>query len=291
MEAFLRAQPLIDLHLHSNHSDGTETPSVVVEQAHQHGVRTMALTDHDMTDGWAEAAAACTAQGMTFIPGMELTTRGTIGGMHLLCYLFDPADPTLVAELEEQQDAREQRAREIVRLLAEDYDITWEDVRRHATDDKGFGRPAIGAAMLEKGHVSTLNEVFTDIVRKGTKYYVPSPGLNIFDAIRLIRQAGGVPVIAHPTGRSGGVMPKEALFKLLDAGIGGFELDHRENKNNPEGLAKLWEYARAYDLIVTGSSDYHGSRKENRPGENTTSAEMLGRIIEQGTGSSPVYPA
>jgi hypothetical protein len=130
MESFLRAQSPIDLHMHSNRSDGTDSPSGVVREAHAHGVRTMALTDHDMFDGWAEAEAECLALGMTFIPGAELSTTGGpgIGGMHLLAYLFDPLEPQLASALLQVTGGSESRIRQIVERLQEDYDIDFDDV-------------------------------------------------------------------------------------------------------------------------------------------------------------------
>ena len=293
MEAFFAAQSPIDLHLHSTHSDGTDAPADVVRAAHLEGVRTMALTDHDTVDGWAEAAETCRALGMSFIPGMEFTAQGQ-RGVHLLAYLFDPNDAPIRAEMDRIVHGRDSRAQMIVERLSQDYDLTWEDVEVYS-EGGTTGRPHIASAMLDRGHIGSIDDFFT-LVHKSSKYYVPSPAVDVLDGIRLVREAGGVPIIAHPTGRgqkkpdgSGHTMPREHLERLLAAGLAGFELDHRENGNNPDGLAVLWEYAREYDLIVTGSSDYHGTRKPNRPGENTTSPEMLERIISEATGTAPVY--
>ena len=293
MEAFFAAQSPIDLHLHSTHSDGTDAPADVVRAAHLEGVRTMALTDHDTVDGWAEAAATCGELGMSFVPGMEFTAQGQ-RGVHLLAYLFDPNYAPIRAEMDRIVHGRDTRAQMIVERLSQDYDLSWEDVEVYS-EGGTTGRPHIASAMLDRGHIGSIDDFFT-LVHKSSKYYVPSPAVDVLDGIRLVREAGGVPIIAHPTGRgqkkpdgSGHTMPREHLERLLAAGLAGFELDHRENSNNPDGLAVLWEYAREYDLIVTGSSDYHGTRKPNRPGENTTSPEMLERIISEATGTAPVY--
>lgn len=295
MEAFFAAKSPIDLHLHSTHSDGTDAPADVVRAAHLEGVRTMALTDHDTVDGWAEAQATCAQLGMSFIPGMEFTAQGQ-RGVHLLAYLFDPSHSGIRAEMSRIVHGRDMRAQLIVERLSEDYDLNWADVEVYS-EGGTTGRPHIASAMLDRGHIESIDAFFS-LVNKSSKYYVPSPAVEVLEGIRLVREAGGVPIIAHPTGRgqkrpdgSGLTMPREHLERLLAAGLAGFELDHRENSNNPDGLAVLWEYAREYDLIVTGSSDYHGTRKPNRPGENTTSAEMLMRIIDQATGSAPSYAA
>ena len=291
MEAFFRAQQPIDLHLHSNVSDGTETPAEVVAAAHRAGVRTMALTDHDTTSGWAEATRACQEFGMTFIGGMELTARGINGGgIHLLAYLIDPMDGPLNAACARVLEGRIPRLQEITDRLALDYSISWDDVLEQSGGDS-IGRPHLASAMIARGHVDTVDDFFR-IVHKESKYYVPSPGIEMREAIELVRGAGGVPITAHPTGRGtpGHMMPREIMVQLKAIGLGGFELDHRENQNNPQGLARLREYAAEFDLIVTGSSDYHGDRKPNRPGEYTTSPEMLMRIIDESSGWQPVYP-
>ncbi len=290
MEAFFRAQKPIDLHLHSNVSDGTDTPAEVVRAAHAAGVRTMALTDHDTTAGWAEAAAECTRLGMTFIGGMEITAVGARGGgVHLLAYLFNPKEERLLAAVNRVLDARIPRLQEMTERLAVDYAIEWDDVLAESDGDS-IGRPHLASAMIRRGHAADVDDFFERIVTKDSKYYVPSPGLDVREAIDLVRGAGGVPITAHPVGRHQHVMPREHMVALKEAGLAGFELGHIENQKNPAGLARLEEYAAEFDLIVTGSSDYHGARKANRPGEFTTEPEMLKRIIDEATGFEPVYP-
>ena len=290
MEAFFRAQKPIDLHLHSNVSDGTDTPAEVVRAAHAAGVRTMALTDHDTTAGWAEAAAECTRLGMTFIGGMEITAVGARGGgVHLLAYLFDPKEERLLAAVNSVLDARIPRLQEMTERLAVDYAIEWDDVLAESDGDS-IGRPHLASAMIRRGHAADVDDFFERIVTKDSKYYVPSPGLDVREAIDLVRGAGGVPITAHPVGRHQHVMPREHMVALKEAGLAGFELGHIENQKNPAGLARLEEYAAEFDLIVTGSSDYHGARKSNRPGDFTTEPEMLMRIIDEATGFDPVYP-
>ncbi|MFB4348195.1 PHP domain-containing protein [Microbacterium sp. CR_7] len=278
-----------DLHLHSNHSDGTEAPGEVVRQAHAHGIRTLALTDHDRTTGWDEAGAAATALGMTFLPGMELSAKHEWRSVHVLGYLFDPVHAGLAAETERIRGDRIGRAERIVRSIGRDYDLHWEDVVAQTTPDATVGRPHIADALVARGIVRDRTEAFDGILHPREGYYEPHYAPDPLTAVRLITEAGGVAIIAHPvTAGRDRMMPVPFIERLIDAGLGGFEIDHREN--TAAGKQTLRRIAADHDLIVTGSSDYHGSGKPNVPGENTTSDEMVARLIERATGSSPRYP-
>ncbi|UYK41578.1 PHP domain-containing protein [Microbacterium terricola] len=278
-----------DLHLHSLHSDGTETAAQVMSAAHRHGLRTVALTDHDTTAGWAEAAEAAVSLGLTFLPGMELSARQEGRSVHVLAYLFDPDDTALRAEMERVRDDRMGRAERIVRSIGHDYDLTWADVAGQTTDGATVGRPHIADALIARGIVADRGEAFDGILHPRAGYYEPHYAPDARTAVRLVVAAGGVPVIAHPAtlGR-GRMMSTATLEALIAAGLAGFELDHREN--TPDGVAALRTVVDRHDLIVTGSSDYHGLGKPNLPGENTTADEMVQRIIDAATGSAPVYP-
>lgn len=277
-----------DLHLHSNHSDGTESPAEVVRQAHAHGVRTLALTDHDRSTGWQEAGEAAAALGVTFIPGMELSAKHEWRSVHVLGYLFDPENPALLAETERIRGDRIGRAERIVRNIGRDYDLHWDDVVAQTTLDATVGRPHIADALVARGIVRDRTEAFDGILHPREGYYEPHYAPDPLTAVRLITDAGGVAVIAHPVTGRDLMMPVPYLERLIAAGLGGFEIDHRENTE--AGKRKLREIAAAHDLIVTGSSDYHGSGKPNRPGENTTSEEMVARIIDRATGTAPRFP-
>ncbi len=275
-----------DLHLHSNRSDGTEDPADVVARARQEGVRTVALTDHDTTSGWAEAAEAATAHGLTFIPGMELSAKDGWRSVHVLAYLFDPADADLVAEITRIRDDRIGRAERIVRHIGRDYPLRWEDVLEQTEGDATVGRPHIADALVARGIVRDRSEAFDGILHPRAGYYEAHYAPDPVTAIELVVGAGGVPVIAHPAGRER--MSEATIRRLIDAGLAGLEIDHREN--TAEGRAWLQRIADEHDLIVTGSSDYHGAGKPNVPGENSTDPAMLQRIIDRGSGSAPVYP-
>ncbi|MBN9157723.1 MULTISPECIES: PHP domain-containing protein [unclassified Microbacterium] len=276
----------IDLHLHSNRSDGTEDPAELVAQAAQQGLGTLALTDHDTTAGWGEAAAAAAAHGMTFIPGMEMSSKDGWRSVHVLAYLFDPTDPDLVAETTRIREDRIGRAERIVRNIARDYPLRWEDVLEQTDPDATVGRPHIADALVAQGIVRDRGEAFDGILHPREGYYEGHYAPDPVTAIELIAAAGGVAVIAHPAGRER--MTDATLRRLIDAGLAGLEIDHREN--TPEGRAWLHRIAAEHDLIVTGSSDYHGAGKPNVPGENTTTPAMLQRIIDRGSGAAPVYP-
>lgn len=278
-----------DLHLHSNHSDGTEAPADVVRQAHAHGVRTLALTDHDRTTGWDEAADQATALEMTFIPGMELSAKHDWRSVHVLGYLFDPHDDALRAETDRIRDDRIGRAERIVRSIGRDYDLVWEDVVAQTALDATVGRPHIADALVARGIVRDRSEAFDGILHPREGYYEPHYAPDPLTAVRLITEAGGVAIIAHPvTAGRDRMLPVPFIETLIEAGLGGFEIEHRENTD--AGKKKLRALAARHDLIVTGSSDYHGAGKPNLPGENTTSDEMVARLVERGTGTAPRYP-
>ncbi|MFK0240985.1 PHP domain-containing protein [Microbacterium sp. NPDC090281] len=278
-----------DLHLHSNHSDGTESPAEVVAQAHAHGVRTLALTDHDRSTGWTEAGDAAVSLGMTFIPGMELSAKHEWRSVHVLGYLFDPENDALRAETERIRGDRIGRAERIVRNIGRDYDLQWDDVVAQTTLDATVGRPHIADALIARGIVRDRTEAFDGILHPREGYYEPHYAPDPLTAVRLITEAGGVAIIAHPvTAGRDRMMPVPFIERLIAAGLGGFEIEHRENTE--AGKRMLREIAAKHDLIVTGSSDYHGTGKPNRPGENTTSEEMVERLIARGTGTAPRFP-
>jgi predicted metal-dependent phosphoesterase TrpH len=275
-----------DLHLHSIHSDGTESAAHVMAAAHRHGLRTAALTDHDTTSGWADAAEAAASLGMTFIPGMELSAKHEWRSVHVLAYLVDPDDPGLRAMTDRIRTSRVERARTMADRIGRDFDLHWDDIVAQTSDGATVGRPHIADALIAKGHVRDRAEAFSDILSPRGDYYValyaPDPVL----AVERVVAAGGVPIIAHPAGRAG-LLPAGILKRMLTAGLAGFELGHRENLEG--GIRTLRRMAQELDLIVTGSSDYHGLGKPNQPGENTTDDDMVARIIARGTGSAPVY--
>src|SRR5690554_6623078 len=278
------------LHTHSSVSDGTETPAQLVRAAVAAGLGTIAITDHASTAGGQEAATAASATGLTVIPGMELSTRYSWKSVHLLAYLIDPTNADLIAETARIRAARLSRAESIVGRISADYDLTWDDVLAQTANGATVGRPHIADALVAKGHVPTRSAAFASILHPRTGYFEPHYAPDPLAAVELVRAAGGVPVLAHPAthGRSG-VIPESRLATLVDAGLFGLEIEHRENTE--DGKVRLRELAKQYGLVATGSSDYHGDGKPNLLGENTTTAEVLRQIVAEGTGSSPFTAA
>jgi predicted metal-dependent phosphoesterase TrpH len=278
----------IDLHTHSSVSDGTETPAELIASAVAAGLGTVALTDHDSTAGWSEAALAVAGTGLTLIRGMEFSTRVGHASVHLLAYLFDPADAGILAETSRIRSARFTRAEQMVHRIGLDYALSWDDVLAQTTPESTVGRPHIADALVARGHAATRSEAFAGILHWSAGYYQPHYAPEPLQAVRLVRAAGGVPVIAHPATRGADdVIPEKLLAELVLAGLFGLELRHRENK--PDATRKLAALAEKYGLEVTGSSDYHGEGKPNRLAENTTEPEVLERLIDQATGSAPIY--
>ncbi len=276
-----------DLHLHSDHSDGTENPAEVMAAAHRAGLHTVALTDHDTTSGWAAAADAARTLGMTLLPGMELSARHEWRSVHVLGYLFDPDDPHLRALTDRTRGSRLTRAREMAERIGRDYDLTWDDIVAQTAVGATVGRPHLADALVAKGHVRDRGEAFDGILHPRSDYYVDLYAPDPVTAVGAIAAAGGVAIIAHPAARTG-LLPDRIVEEMLAAGLAGFELGHRENLE--PALGRLRAFTAARDLIVTGSSDYHGKGKPNRPGENTTTDAMVARIIARATGSAPVFP-
>ncbi|QZQ56451.1 PHP domain-containing protein [Curtobacterium sp. TC1] len=279
--------PFIDLHAHSSVSDGTERPAELVRAAAAAGLDAVALTDHDTTAGWADASESARALPLTLLPGLELSTRIGFRSVHVLGYLVDPQDPGLVEETDRIRDGRLARAHRMVDRIGEDHPITWADVLAQASPGATIGRPHIADALVARGLESDRSAAFRGILHPASGYYEPHEAPSPLRGVELIRQAGGVPVIAHPAASSRGIVIDEPMLRdLVDAGLGGLEVDHRENLAH--GKRTLLDWASRYGLFVTGSSDYHGTGKPNRLGEHRTARAAFDTILSEATGSAPV---
>lgn len=277
----------IDLHCHSTASDGTDTPAQLVRKARTAGLDVVALTDHDTTRGHAEAIAAL-PEGLTLVTGAELSCRLDGVSMHMLAYLFDPEEPDLLAERELVRDDRVPRAQGMIaKLNALGVPVTWEQVARIAGAGS-VGRPHVATALVELGVVPTVNDAFTEQwLADGGRAFVEKHETDPFEAIRLIKGAGGVAVFAHPAAvKRGRTVPESAIAELAAAGLDGIEVDHMEHE--PATRARLRGLANELGLLTTGSSDYHGSRKTCVLGEYTTDPEVYGEITRRATGAFPV---
>ncbi|MFG2265352.1 PHP domain-containing protein [Streptomyces sp. NPDC048720] len=277
----------IDLHCHSTASDGTDTPAELVRNAAAAGLDVVALTDHDTTRGYAEAIAALPA-GLTLVTGAELSCRVDGVSMHMLAYLFDPEEPGLLAERELVRDDRVPRAQGMVARLNElGVPVTWEQVERIAAGGS-VGRPHVATALVELGVVPTVSDAFTEEwLADGGRAFVEKHETDPFEAIRLVKGAGGVAVFAHPAAvKRGRTVPEAVIAELAAAGLDGIEVDHMDH--DADTRARLRGLAGELGLLVTGSSDYHGSRKTVSLGAYTTDPEVYGEITRRATGAFPV---
>ena len=272
--------PRIDLHTHSSRSDGTDTPTELIANAHDVGLDVVAVTDHDSTAGWDEASAAAAASGITLVRGIEVSCTYLGTGVHLLAYEPDPTHAGLLAELERVLDGRNGRLpRTIERLNTLGMQITEADVHAVAANAVATGRPHVADALIERGYVANRDEAFDRLLKTGRPAYVERYAADLVTMIELIVDAGGVAVVAHPWGRGAGrALDAEAFATLKAAGLSGIEVDH--NDHPAPVRDELRAIARDLDLIATGSSDYHGRGKTDFDlGCNTTDPGEYDRLV------------
>jgi 3',5'-nucleoside bisphosphate phosphatase len=279
----------IDLHAHTSASDGTDAPADLLASAARSALDVVAITDHDTTAGWAEAADGVEASGVALVRGMEISCAVDGISVHLLSYLHDPDFPELAAEVDEARASRATRAERMVELLSRDYDITWADVVAHARPGASLGRPHMADALVRKGIVANRDEAFADILGSRGGYYVSHYAIDARRAVRLVRAAGGVPVMAHPLAhRRGRVVSDAVIGELAAAGLGGIEVFHPDHDDVNVRHARA--LAEDLDLLVTGSSDYHGTGKLTRLGDHTTDPAVLQQIEAEASGVPVVRP-
>lgn len=270
----------IDLHTHSNRSDGTDSPAELIDNAVRAGLDVVALTDHDSTQGWREAAKAAKNTDLTLVKGIEVSCL--LGGksVHLLGYNFDPGYAPLVTELERVIEGRNSRLpKTLERLRSVGISIEKSDVDRWSKNAVATGRPHIADALVELGVVANRGEAFEQFLMPGRPGYVDRYAADLFEAVGLLRDAGGRTVIAHPWSRgSHRVLTAKAFGELKEAGLSGLEVDH--NDHDAEARSELRYIARDLNLIVTGSSDYHGTGKIDFDlGCNLTDPEQYHRLL------------
>jgi len=261
---------MIDLHTHTNCSDGTDTPAQLVNKALAEGLSVLAITDHDTTSGWQAAQLALRAD-LSLVLGAEISCLTTDGvSVHMLGMLFDGENLQMQSMLENTRDGRIPRAHKMIELLnAGGINITMEDVESVKPDGATLGRPHIADALVKNGVVTSRDEAFTDLLHNNSPYYVAHMAPTPQDAISIIRSAGGVAVIAHPfASHRGQVLSSEDFLPLKNAGLNAIEVNHRDHSN--EERIALAQIARELDLVITGASDYHGTGKLNSLGENHT---------------------
>ena len=266
---------LIDLHTHTNASDGTDSPSELIDKAINRGINILALTDHDTTRGWSEASSALlnhsSQSAMKLVLGAEISCQDENGiSIHMLGLLFDPDYQPLYEVLERTRENRHSRMERIIARLNEaGIDITLDEVNAQRKGDATLGRPHLADALVARGHVASRDEAFAALLHNKSKFYINHYSPSPVETIKLIKAAGGVAVIAHPLASQRGRTISMDLFEsLISAGLDGIEVDHRDHSESER--SELLRFAIENELIVTGSSDYHGTGKLNQLAEYTT---------------------
>jgi predicted metal-dependent phosphoesterase TrpH len=272
---------VIDLHCHTTASDGTLSPQDLVARAVHDGADVIAVTDHDTTDGIADASTAGERLGVRIVPGIELSARTPERNVHVLGYFLDPTSLELRAALADLRESRAVRAERIVERLNElGYPIALADVEAQAGSGRVLARPHIARALVARELIGSVKQAFgPDLLADGGRADVPKKTLTPPEAVRLIRTAGGAPVIAHAAvghhdGQARGV-PVELIDELCAAGLAGVEVDHPDHP--PLIRDTLRALAADRDLVVTGGSDFHGD-PGHVLGRYRTTADMLERL-------------
>jgi len=272
-----------DLHVHSNASDGTDSPAEVMRRAALAGLDAVALTDHDTVAGHAQARQA-RPDALTLVPGMELSSRLDGHSLHLLAYLFDPGQPELAEQIQRIRADRERRARAMVRALIDlGVAISWDQVAAIAGTGV-VGRPHIARALVASGAIAEPGQAFTrDWIGAGGRAYVERYALDPVRAIRLVRAAGGVTVLAHPRAGRDWVPSDEQIAALATAGLAGVEVFHPDQPESRR--ATLLALACDLGLVATGGSDDHGRLTGHRIGCEVTAADAYDALVSQTTGT------
>ena len=272
---------MIDLHTHTTCSDGTDRPRDLVNKAIVQGLEVLGISDHDTTSGWEEATQTLRGS-LKLALGAEISCLTTEGvSVHMLGMLFDPNHEEMQQVLEETRDGRLPRMRKMIeKMRAEGMDISIEDVEKAMPVGATMGRPHLADALVAKKIVKSRDEAFIDLLHNDSRFYVSHAAPTPVEAIALIRRAGGVAVIAHPfASHRGQILKPDDFADLVAAGLNGIEVDHRDQ--NPDERAMLRVIAQELDLVVTGSSDYHGTGKMNLLAENHTSREQWQKLESQ----------
>jgi predicted metal-dependent phosphoesterase TrpH len=272
---------MIDLHTHTNCSDGTDSPRELVNKAIVQGLEVLGISDHDTTSGWKEATETLRGS-LKLALGSEISCLTTDGiSVHMLGLLFDPEHAEMQQVLEETRDGRLPRMRKMIeKMRAEGMDISMADVEQAMPAGATMGRPHLADALVAKKIVKSRDEAFVDLLHNESRFYVSHTAPTPAEAIALIRRAGGVAVIAHPfASHRGQILKAEDFSDLVAAGLNGIEVDHRDQ--NPDERAMLRSIAKELDLVVTGSSDYHGTGKLNSLAENHTHREQWEKLESQ----------
>ena len=272
---------MIDLHTHTTFSDGTDTPTQLINKALAAGITTIALTDHDSISGWQEATTAL-RPGICLVPGAEVSCQTLDGiSVHILGLLFDSSNTELIDTLEKTRENRFGRMEKIIAKINEaGIEISMSEVLEQLSDGATLGRPHLADALIKKGVVASREEAFTQMLHNHSKYYVSHYSPTPEAVIKLIKDAGGVSVIAHPmASHRGRIISLDTFGSLIQAGLDGIEVDHRDH--SAEEKTQLISLAKESKLVMTGASDYHGNGKLNLLGEYTTEPVQWQKLEER----------
>ena len=250
----------IDLHIHSTASDGTCTPAEIAALAARQGLAAIALTDHDTVLGYPELQEAAAALGLETVPGIEISTKYG-GAVHILGYYIDPHSPALEPVLNWVVRDRDERNEKMCALMAADgLPVSYAEMKRRFGEV--IGRPHFADILVELGLASSVRDAFDRYVEKGQKYYLPRNFLSIERSIEIIREAGGVPVLAHPFQyKLDDAGLRELIEHCMESGLQGMEC--RYSGYSVEQSKYLGRLAEEYGLIKTGGSDFHGDNKKH----------------------------
>ncbi len=265
----------IDLHTHSNHSDGVHAPAVLVDLAKWKGISAISLCDHDSLEGYPELEEAADREGIEIITGVELSCEYVGRDLHVLGYGVDPGNEPLQRLLRDFRATRLRRGELIVeRLASQGIHLDMGKVLARAGGG-ALGRPHIAAALVEAGHVSDHPQAFAKYIGEGCPAYVEKYKMRPDEAVAAIHAAGGLAFVAHP----GYYLEDESAFRaLLERGFDGVEVYHPHHQ--PRVVERLLTIARDFGLLISGGSDFHGFAGRDNLGEPPVPYLLLERIKE-----------
>jgi predicted metal-dependent phosphoesterase TrpH len=269
----------LELHAHTHFSDGLLSPAELVDLAVERGLGVLAVTDHDSVEGVAPAAAAAGTR-LELVPGIEVSSILEGQDLHILGYFIDPHSSQLAVRLARFREERRQRALAIVERLAElGVPVSADDVLASAGPGV-VGRPHVAQALLRAGHVATIELAFQKYLGVRGSAFVPRPAFHSAEAVRVIRDAGGVAVLAHP-----GLTPRRLVEVLAEAGLAGLEVWHPQH--NPQAQKRWFQLAKELELVPSGGSDFHGPHRGAGLGEMPVPERSLDDLRARAAGPAP----
>jgi predicted metal-dependent phosphoesterase TrpH len=278
---------MIDLHTHTSFSDGTDSPTVLMAKARGTGITTLGVTDHDTTAGWQEAIAN-QPHGLNLVLGSEISALTTDNiSVHILALMFDPTHEGLYSLFSNTQTSRIKRMNLIIEKLNEaGFEITIDEVMNELAEGATLGRPHLADAMVKKGIFKSREEAFASTLSNSSPYYVSHPAPTPVEVVKIIKDAGGVSILAHPLASlRGRTLELDSIDHLIENGLNGVEVDHRDHSEEERRVIR--EYLSPYSsstnkcVALCGSSDYHGNGKLNQLGENTTTPQEWEWLYEK----------